>query len=336
MAATKYQLLYRYINESTNTAITNNMNNDYKKTEEFYTIDHKIEDRDTIIQAEAEDEKEEMISYGNNTDNPKNDMIFAYDGTKKIRHKKYVPEVKGCYVVRDWQSLDRNLIGNAGDYSKDFVTINGDTPETGGTVVCRNLTINQKYFPSNKIINVVTDNSFADKGTSTNPYYSESRINSLITNATIFELNTSGYANHVTTSNDISVWSGNTTYSKLYTTLYTGPIAIEGNNMSIHAFPTGHSGYGQLDNSNLYGSVTIKSSQIENIEVPGHYEETTEYPYVIKDTYKRIQMTPWFIHATYSSLESALEKAKMLVEMIGLNNVKLIKIVPFDQFIKIQ
>lgn len=334
MAATKYQLLYRYINEATNIAITNSMENSYDKTEEFYTKDHKIESTDVTLQSEAEDEKESMISYGNSTDNPKNDMIFAYDGTKKIRHKKYVPPVNGCYVVRDWQSLDRNLIGNAGDYSKDFITLNGESPEVGGIVVCKNLSINNKYFPST--ITVVNDNSLADKGTVSNPFYSESKINSLITKATIFSLNTSGYADHVTASRTIGVWSSGPYYSKDYTTLYIGPVAIEGNNMARHTYSTGASGYGQLDNSNLYGSVTIAPNQLQTIDVPGYYEDTTDYPYVIKDTYKRIQMSPWFVHATYGSLEAALERAKILVDMIGLDNVKLIKIVPFDQFVKIQ
>ena len=67
-----------------------------------------------------------------------------------------------------------------------------------------------------------------------------------------------------------------------------------------------------------------------------HYEEVVDDPYLIKDTYKRIQMSPWFVHATYGSLETALEKAKILVDMIGLENVKLVKIVPFDQFVEIQ
>ena len=84
------------------------------------------------------------------------------------------------------------------------------------------------------------------------------------------------------------------------------------------------------------GLITIKSNQIQTIEVPGHYEETTEYPYVIKDTYKRIPMTPWFVHATYGSLEAAIDKAKVLVDIIGLDNIKLIKLVPFDQFVKIK
>ena len=337
MAATKYQLLYRYINEATNTAITNSMENEYIKAEEFYTSHHKIYDSDPNTKIEAENEKEEMISFGNSPDNPKNDMMFAYDGTKKIRHKKWIPEVKGCYVIRDWQKLDRKLIGNRGDFTKDFITLDKDCPELGGIVVCKNLAINNKYFPST--ITVINDNSLADEGTASNPYYSESKINSLITEATIFALNTNGYADHVASSPSryTSVWSSGPYYNKSYTTLYTGPVAIEGNNMSMQTFPlTGESGYGQLNSSNLYSSVTITPKQIQTTDVPGHYEEVVDDPYLIKDTYKRIQMSPWFVHATYGSLETALEKAKILVDMIGLENVKLVKIVPFDQFVEIQ
>lgn len=161
MAATRYQLLYRYINEATNVAITNNMQNEYIKTEDFQTICHPIQSSDVTLQSKAEDALEELISYGNSVDNPKNDMVFAYAGTKKVRHE----------------------------------ILNGAS---------------------------------------------------------------------------------------------------------------------------------------------SHAHATPEYPYVIKDQYVRIQMTPWFVHATYGSLEAALEKAKVLVDMIGLDNVKLIKIVPFDQFVKIQ
>lgn len=334
MAATKYQLLYRYISEATNTAITNSMINDYKKTEEIYTIDHKIESTDPMMQAEAEDEKEEMISYGNSPDNPKNDMVFAYDGTKKVRHTKWVPEVKGCYVVRDWQRIDRNLIGNRGDYSKDFITINGESPEMGGTVVCRNLSINAKYFP--RTITVVSDNSLADKGTPINPYYSEAKINSLITEATFFKLNTSGYGDHTSPSRSVRIQTGTSYGDPVYgATAYTGPIAIGQNNMT-NCSRGYNTVWGSWSSENLYSSITITPSQIETVDVPGHYEETTNYPYIIKDTYKRIQMSPWFVHATYGSLEAALERAKTLVDMIGLENVKLIKVVPFDQFVKIQ
>lgn len=336
MAATKYQLLYRYISEATNTAITNSTINDYEKTEEIYTRDHKIESTDSMVQAEAEDEKEEMISYGNSPDNPKNDMVFAYDGTKKVRHTKWIPEAKGCFVVRDWQSLDRNLIGNRGDYSKDFITINGESPEMGGTVICRNLSINNKYFPSTKIITVVNDNSLADKGTPTNPYYSEAKINNLITEATFFKLNTNGYGDHTNPSETVQIQTGTSYGNPVYGAVaYTGPVAIGLNNMTTCSRGY-NSTWGSWSDNGLYASVTINNKQIETVDVPGHYEETTEYPYIIKDTYKRIQMSPWFVHATYGSLEAALERAKTLVDMIGLENVKLIKVVPFDQFVKIQ
>lgn len=61
----------------------------------------------------------------------------------------------------------------------------------------------------------------------------------------------------------------------------------------------------------------------------------TGYPYVVKDVYKRVTMSPWFHDSTYGSLTAALEKVKTMVDMIGLDNVKLIKVVPFDQKIKI-
>lgn len=335
MAATKYQLLYRYMNESTNTPITNDASNEYIKTEEFYTIDHKIEaSSDETVKIEGEYDKEEMISYGNNPANPKNNMIFAYDGTKKINHKKWIDEVPGCYVVRDWQSLDRRLIGNRGDYSKDFTTINGESPEMGGTVVCRNLAINKKYFPTE--ITVVNDNSLADAGTSSNPYYTPQKINSLITEGTIFELNTNGYEEHCYESNTTMIKSGYDHWgTALYTKIYIGPIAVGLNNMKT--INTGYgTGYGDTSDNGLYSKMTIKPSQLKTESIPGHYEETIEYPYVIKDTYKRIPMTPWFVHATYGSLEAALEKAKILVDIIGLDNIKLIKLVPFDQFVKIK
>ena len=160
MAAVKYQLLYRYINEATNTPITNNMSNVYEKAEDFQTDCHPIQQlSNPTAQAKAEEALEEMIVYGNNIDNPKNDMLFAYAGTRKIKH----PVLTG-----------------------------------------------------------------------------------------------------------------------------------------------------------------------------GHRHIITEYPYVIKDTYVRIPMSPWFVHATYGSLDAALDKARVLIDMIGFDNVKLIKIVPFDQFVKIQ
>ena len=67
------------------------------------------------------------------------------------------------------------------------------------------------------------------------------------------------------------------------------------------------------------------------------YDDSTfKFPYMIIDTYERVSFSPWFVVHTCGSLESALEKAKMIVNHIGINNVKVIKIVPFDQKIKIK
>lgn len=67
-----------------------------------------------------------------------------------------------------------------------------------------------------------------------------------------------------------------------------------------------------------------------------YYDSTFKFPYMIIDTYERVSFSPWFVVYTCGSLEAALEKAKMIVNHIGINNVKLIKIVPFDQKIKIK
>lgn len=70
--------------------------------------------------------------------------------------------------------------------------------------------------------------------------------------------------------------------------------------------------------------------------IPAHYEPTGQAPYIIKDNYKKIPLSPWILHSIHNSLESGLNRAKELVSMVGINNVKLIKTVPFNQFIKIK
>lgn len=327
MAATKYQLLYRYINEATNIAITNESTEEYVPVREFYTMDHAIFSSDAQTKAAAEDEQQEMIANANDPSNIKTNMLFAFEGTKKVRHKKWTPDATG-YVVRDWSQIARSKIGNRGDFTKEFTTLNAATPEDGGVVVCTQKVLD-KYIPST--IYVVKDNSSADAGSDKNKYYTESNINQLIINKTFFQLNTTGYKNHAAPSEVLSLydsWSGDRK------NVYTGPIAIGGNNMQNISFH-GKTYYGQETADNLYASVTITQSQISTKLIPGHYEDTTEYPYLIIDTYKSIPMSPWFVHATYGSLEAALTKAKALVEMLGIENIKLIKIVPFDQFIKI-
>lgn len=330
MSTTKYQLLHRYMNEGTNTVITNKMDSKYAEAMEFYTDpDHMIFSTNEIDKAIAIDAQQEMISYGNSGDNPKANMIFAYDGTKKVKHKKWIPEATG-YIVRDYTKIARSKIGNRDDFSKEFTTIDKVTPEDGGTVICTKAVFD-KYFPATII--VATGNSGADAGTSLNPFFSEAKMDSMVTNSTFFKLTTEGYKEHTSPSNKVS--------DKNDVSFYTGPVAIGGNRMKRNTISEWSSSsyplFSQMaDEANLYKDVTVKPTQVATGLIPGHYEEVNSYPYLIKDTYKRIQLSPWFVNCTTCSLDAALTKAKILVDMIGLDNVKLIKIVPFGQFVKIQ
>lgn len=329
MSTTKYQLLHRYMNEGTNTAIINKMDAKYVETMEFYTDpDHMIFSTNEIDKATAIDAQQEMISYGNSGDNPKANMIFAYDGTKKVKHKKWIPEAVG-YVVGDYTKIARSKIGNQYDFSKEFTTIDKATPEDGGIVIC-NKAVFDKYFPAT--ITVAANNNYADAGTKEKPFFTEAKIQSMVIEATPFKLNTFNWTDH--TAPSLTAPTNNQTVK-----YYTGPVAIGGNNMTRQSVPNTPAAIMTVcstDNTYLYASVTIKTTQIETGMIPGHYEEVNTYPYLIKDTYKRIQLSPWFVNCTTCSLDAALTKAKILVDMIGLDNVKLIKIVPFGQFVKIQ
>ena len=332
MSTTKYQVLHRYMNEGTNTPIINTMDVKYVETMELYTDpDHKIFSTDEGDKAEAIDTQQELISKGNSGDNPKANMIFAFDGTKKIKHKKWIVEATG-YIIGDYTKIDRKKIGNQYDFTKEFTTIDKATVEDGGIVICTKAVFD-KYFPAT--ITVAATNNLADAGTVDNPYFTEAKIQTMITEATPFKLNTFNWKDHTSPSTTVSAYgTGGTKY-------FTGPVAIGGNNLiktTIQTAITGKAGVymAQLEEDNLYTNVTIKTTQIETGKIPAHYEEVNTYPYLIKDTYKRIQLSPWFVNCTTCSLDIALAKAKILVDMIGLGNVKLIKVVPFGQFIKIQ
>lgn len=82
--------------------------------------------------------------------------------------------------------------------------------------------------------------------------------------------------------------------------------------------------------------IVINKENIVRDIIPAHYEETNKAPYIIKDNYEKIKLSPWMMHSTHNSLESGLTAARKLVAMIGIDNVKLIKYVPFDQFIEIK
>jgi hypothetical protein len=87
---------------------------------------------------------------------------------------------------------------------------------------------------------------------------------------------------------------------------------------------------------NFIASLIVTQSNLTRYPIPAHYEPSGKAPYLIKDNYKKIPLSPWILHSVHNSLESGLEKARVLASMIGIDNVKLIKTVPFDQFVKIK
>lgn len=60
-----------------------------------------------------------------------------------------------------------------------------------------------------------------------------------------------------------------------------------------------------------------------------------EVPYLYYEKMRRIKLDPWFAISVHQSLNAALAKASKLAKMYGVDNVKIGKIVPLDQYIKI-
>lgn len=334
MAATQYQVMYRYVNEVTNNVITNNSTEEYEELCEFYNHKHKLISGSNEEKIEAEDAKDVIITQANSADNVKNDMLFAYAGTKKIKSTNFVQKKNG-YLVRDWRKIDRALIGDRGDYSKDFVTIGAPTPEDGGLVICKDTAIN-KYFHD---ITLNISNANGDLSNSISSYFSESKIIEILTNSTFFQItdvnNYSNFGLAPNSSTYLSYKMSSYPYSETWVNYYQlRNISIENepmswldhNGVTISGFKTA---------TNLFSGFKVLQSQLTQYEIPEHYEETSEYPYLIKDTYVRIKLSPWFVNSTCGSLEAAIQKARQLIGMIGKENVKVIKLVAIDQFIKI-
>ena len=58
-------------------------------------------------------------------------------------------------------------------------------------------------------------------------------------------------------------------------------------------------------------------------------------PLVYYEKMKRVDMCPWFLYATVSSLHTAMEKGEELVRIMGTKNVLIGKVVAIDQYIDI-
>ena len=323
MAATKYQVLYRYTNPNSNQFITNDVESKYNSVLEFYHDEHKIAVGLDDEVLDANNEKSELIINGNNTANDNYNMLFKLAGTKIINKKVWLPESTG-YVIRDKEAI-KDLTSRAvdGDYSGDYLLMEGDTIENGVVVAKKNITSN---------ITVIQDESLA----ANKDYYTSDEVKTLLEEATIYKLKSledlASYKDGNNYVNLTKTWShGDYIYSN---PVYTGPVFIDekpgkksGNNATSERCVT--------NKDNACTKVRITPQHIETYTIPAHYEESADYPYVICDTYDRVEQSPWFILSTHGSLTSALEKTKAIVKSVGIENVKLIKVVPTEQFIKI-
>ena len=325
MAATKYQVLYRYTNPNSNQLLTNDVESDYNRVFEFYHDEHKIAvglDNEIL---DANNEKSNLIIQGNNTANGNYNMLFKFAGTKRINKKNWLPESTG-YVIRDKEAI-RDLVTRAvdGDFSGDYLLMEGDTIENGTVVAKNNIAKN---------ITVIEDESLA---TNKN-YYTSDEVKVLIEAATIYKLESIEELTSYKVGNasiNLSVIGRDKNGNDIWgNPVYTGPVFIDeepkarsGNRKSSNRCVS--------DKNNACTKVVITPSHVETYTIPAHYEEVADYPYTICDTYERIEQSPWFILSTHGSLTSALEKAKAVVKSVGVNNVKLIKVVPTEQFIKI-
>lgn len=64
-------------------------------------------------------------------------------------------------------------------------------------------------------------------------------------------------------------------------------------------------------------------------------KDTNDFPYVLMDRMERVPLSPWFVHSTHASLNSAMTKARVLANLIGHSNIKIGKVVLLDQYIEI-
>ena len=81
------------------------------------------------------------------------------------------------------------------------------------------------------------------------------------------------------------------------------------------------------------GPIVMNESPVADVHPPK--DDKKEIPYLYYDNMKRIKLDPWFLYSTHASLNSAMVKAKELVNILGKDAVKIGKVIPLDQYIEI-
>lgn len=397
---TQYKLLYRYINENTQTPITSE--SDYDKTEKFIGPDGKLnikltnigntvepvtavtqEQLDLIHQEASQENENLMIENMANEDKANN--LFVYTGTTKTYTSKFVPAQYG-YLVRDYTMIPKSQIPeNRNDFSKHFVLLDGDKPGVGDAkLVCKPQYM-KNYFstititPSEQFteISYLTDelNSrtpFTYIDPDNNPpiaQYGETAITKISSTDNVktqTELNTQDnknyYAIHDTNYGCYYDRSRGVIVTQTTAINIAKRLLVSYKKVPIEKILTNYIQFTVVKPCSQHGThnvpvqgvetstwdtyITDDIQELSKIEVtqdnliktiiPEHEEPMGVAPYYIKDNYKKIEMSPWMIHSIHNSLESALQSARKIVSMIGMENVKLIKYVPIDQFVKLK
>lgn len=399
---TKYKILYRYVNETTKTAIT--CESDYNKTEKFITAQSKqnvtlsdaqkaVEDPTSVIDQdqinlwhqEATQENEQLM-IENMANEEKANNLFVFNGTKKVYASKFIPSEYG-YLVRDYTKIpEAQMPTDRNDFSKDFILLDGDKAGVGSTkVICKhkclskyfstvtiNPTNNFSFYPSiyNYIDSLIMFEYLAPERDNDGQYGEITfTVNSVNNPPTQIDPNTGitytctksadgtdhtyngsvigiidhtynipktifysdKYINSDKLSKDLTNFTDSVTFQTSYTnrtgTHYYSNIGIP---------QTDYNAFLEEYDVKTCSKITITESNLVKYIIPEHEEPTGKEPYFIKDSYKKIEMSPWMSHSVHDSLESALQNVSKLVSMIGKENVKLIKYVPIDQFVKIK
>ena len=360
MAATTYQILYRATNFNTGIVISNSPSVHVEHLAELYHNGHKIENGSTKEKKDAVDKKSNDIISGNDANNVKYAQLYQYSGTKRVSKMDWVPESTG-YVIRDYEKI-RDKITNTnfgdehGDYSGDYLLFEGDTPENG--IVVAKVNPMRKEYPDNSTNSFeIKNNALAANGSF---YRDPEEVRQLLINSTIGEIDWETHPWIITLNGILN--GGPDGKSKYFTLEHQRNTT--GDTVNYHSLAVFIGGvfnpnpyfFSQSYNpSKVYDylsrstaemgisagrfpctKVTLHPDYIKTYKIPGHWEENFETPYVVHDMYEKVAQEPWFPYSTEHSFEVALEKARGLVEKIGLENVKLVKVVPTDQFLKIK
>lgn len=85
----------------------------------------------------------------------------------------------------------------------------------------------------------------------------------------------------------------------------------------------------------MYDGIAYAESRTGKADYHPDANDDKQVPYLYYERMKRVKLDPWFLFSTHASLNSAMIKAKELVNILGKDAVKIGKVVPLDQYIEI-